>query len=121
MKRALPLIAAGAFSLGAIAFTADADAQQGGFIGPDNLRLVTVAEALELPDDSHVKVQGRIVRAIGDEKYEFTDDSATIVVEIDDDDWNGVEATPDLLVEVIGEIDRDWNGNELDVDSVRQL
>jgi uncharacterized protein (TIGR00156 family) len=120
MKRTLPLITAGALSLGAFSFAQDAGAQ-GGFSGPDNLRLVTVAEALELTDDTNVKMQGRIVRAVGDEKYEFTDDSATIVVEIDDDDWHGLEVTPELEVEVSGEIDQERSGNELDVDTIRQL
>jgi uncharacterized protein (TIGR00156 family) len=101
MKCTLPLITGCALALGALSFTADAEVQ-GGFSGPDDLRRVTVAQALELPDDTDVKVQGRIVKALGDEKYEFTDDSATIVVEIDDDDWHGLEATPELQVEISG-------------------
>jgi uncharacterized protein (TIGR00156 family) len=120
MKRTLSFIAAGALSVGTLSFTADADAQ-GGFSGPDNLRLVTVAEALELADDTNVKMQGRIVKAVGDEKYEFTDDSATIIVEIDDDEWGGVEATPELQVEISGEIDKERSGTELDVETIRQL
>jgi uncharacterized protein (TIGR00156 family) len=120
MKRSLPLITAGAVSLASIAFAADAGAQ-GGFSGPDNLREVTVAEALELPDDTDVKVQGYIVRALGDEKYEFRDDSGTIVVEIDDDEWGGVEATPDMQVEIAGEIDQERSGNELEAETVRAV
>lgn len=119
MKRSAKLLTAGALSFSAFSFAALANAQSGGFSGPDSLRLVTVAEALELTDDTHVKVQGRIVRSLGDEKYEFTDDSATITVEIDDDDWNGLEATPDMQVEVTGEIDAERAGNELDADTVR--
>lgn len=120
MKRSLHVLAGAMFSLGALSLAAHANAQ-GGFSGPDNLRVVTVAEALELPDDTHVKIQGRIVRSLGDEKYEFTDDSATIIVEIDDDDWGGLEATPDMQVEISGEIDEERNANELDADTIRQL
>ena len=119
MKLPAQLLTAGALSLSALSFAALANAQAGGYVGPDNLRLVTVAEALELADDAQVKVQGRIVKSLGDEKYEFTDDSATIIVEIDDDDWDGLEATPDMQVEVTGEIDQERNGNELEADTIR--
>lgn len=121
MKRSLTFSSAAALSLAALATAADADAQGGGFSGPDNLQQVTVAEALQLPDDTNVKLQGYIVRALGDEKYEFRDDSGTIVVEIDDDDWGGVDATPDIQVELTGEIDAERNGNELEAETVQRL
>ena len=120
MKRSLHLLAAGMLSVSALSLAAQAEGQ-GGFSGPDNLRVATVAEALELADDTHVKIRGQIVRSLGDEKYEFTDGSATIVVEIDDDDWGGLEATPDMQVEISGEIDEERSGNELDADTIRQL
>lgn len=93
----------------------------GGFRGPDSLRLVTVAEAGQLGDDTAVKLQGHIVRALGDGRYEFKDQTGTITVEIEREDWNGVEATPETLIEIQGEIDKDWyrSGVEVDVDSVR--
>jgi uncharacterized protein (TIGR00156 family) len=94
-------------------------AQGGGFTGPDAVRLVTVAEAIALPDDSVAKVQGVIVRSLGDEKYEFRDNSGTVTVEIDSDDWRGVEATPDVKLELLVEVDRDFRKVELDVESVR--
>jgi uncharacterized protein (TIGR00156 family) len=131
MEHSLPLLSlnsffvkslsVGALSLCALSLAGNADAQSGGFAGPDNLRLVTVAEALELPDDTDVKLQGYIVKALGDENYEFRDDSGTIVVEIDDDEWHGLEVTPDLHIELSGEIEKDWNGTELEVDTLRKL
>jgi uncharacterized protein (TIGR00156 family) len=75
---------------------------------------------MELPEDTDVKVRGYIVRSLGDEKYEFRDDSGTIVVEIDDDDWGGLEVTPDAHVEITGEIEEERNGNELDVETIRR-
>jgi uncharacterized protein (TIGR00156 family) len=120
MKHSIPLAVAGALFGGMLAIAPDAEAQ-GGFAGPDNLKLVTVGEALALPDDTDVKLQGYIVRSVGDEGYEFKDDSGTIIVEIDDDDWGGLEITPDIRVEISGEIEQERNGAELDVDSVRQL
>jgi len=120
MTRSLTFTAAGALSLLAFSLTHTAGAQSGGFAGPDNLRQVTVAEAAELPDDTGVKMRGYIARSLGDEKYEFSDDSGTIVVEIDDDDWGGFEVTPDVHVEITGEIEEERNGNELDVETIRR-
>jgi uncharacterized protein (TIGR00156 family) len=113
MRIALPVIA-----LSVLAFTAHAaDPTAGGFKGPDGATLVTAAKA----DNSFVKLQGYIVKSLGDEKYEFKDDSGTIVVEIDDDDWRGVEAGANDRVELRGEIDREWQRTELDADSVQLL
>ena len=106
-------------TLALLAFAATADDQRGGFKGPDSLQLVTAAEASQLGDDTAVKLQGHIVRAQGDETYEFKDDTGTLIVEIDNEDWNGVEATSESTVELRGEIDKEWNKTEVDVDSVR--
>ena len=117
MKIALPVLA-----MSIVALTAQADPPAaGGFKGPDGTALVTAAQATEMKDDSFVKLQGYIVKSLGDEKYEFRDDSGTIVVEIDDEDWRGVEAGPENRVELRGEIDRDLRQVELDVDSVELL
>ncbi len=118
MKQILAATALTVFTL-----AAQAAEPAGGFKGPDSLRLVTAAEASTLADDSAVKLQGHIIRSLGDEKYEFRDESGTITVEIDKEDWNGVEATPDTRIEIQGEIDKDWYrpGVEVDVDSVRLL
>lgn len=105
--------------LGALLFTTAALAQGGGgFTGPDDLRAVTTAEAATLADDTAVKLQGHVVRALGDERYEFRDEAGTMVVEIDGEDWRGVEATPETRVELRGEVDKEWNRAEIDVDGV---
>lgn len=114
MKHSLSVIA-----LCGLAVAAHADSKSGGFKGPDNFKLITVAEALEMPDDADVRVEGVIVKSLGDEKYEFRDDSGTMIVEIDNDDWNGLEATPDLRVQIHGEIDKEWQSTELDADGIR--
>jgi len=105
----------------ATAFAAAGFAQSGGFTGPDDLRLVTAAEAAELPDDTQVKMQGFIVRSLGDEKYEFKDDSGTLTVEIDDDDWRGLEVTPEDQVELWGEIEQERSGTELEAEAIRRV
>ncbi|AEY02245.1 hypothetical protein GU3_12450 [Oceanimonas sp. GK1] len=93
-------------------------AATGGFSGPDRTEQVSVSQALELGDDSQVRLTGVITESLGDEKYRFQDDSGSLVVEIDNEDWQGVEATPDTRLILWGEIDKDWNETELDVDRV---
>lgn len=108
-----------ALALAALAAAAE-EPVSGGFKGPDSLHLVTAAEATRLGDDTAVKLQGYIGRELGDERYEFKDDTGTLVVEIDKEDWNGVDVTPETRVELRGQIDKERNRTEADVDSIRQ-
>jgi uncharacterized protein (TIGR00156 family) len=89
----------------------------GGFVGPGSSS-VTVEQARQMRDDTPVVLSGRIVRSLGKDKYVFADSTADIVVEIDHDEWGGVNATPDTDVVLYGEVDRDWNAIEIDVDRV---
>lgn len=112
MRTAYPVLAL-------CAFGAVANAQSGGFTGPDGRELVSVAEAATLPDDTDVRLAGYIVESLGDEKYRFQDDSGSIIVEIDDDDWDGLEVSPGDRVEIAGEVEQEKRGAEIDVDTVR--
>lgn len=114
MKHSISVVALCGFAI-----AASADSKDGGFKGPDNFKTVTVAEALQLSDDAEVRVEGFIVKAVGDEKYEFRDDSGTMLVEIDDDDWRGLEVTPEVRVRIHGEIDKEWRDTQLDADGIR--
>lgn len=97
-----------------------AAAQTGGFVGPDGRKPpVNVVEVANLAEDTPVRLVGYIVKSLGDERYEFSDESGTIVVEIDDDEWNGLEITPNDQVEITGEIDREGDRLEVEVESVR--
>ncbi|HNP35635.1 MAG TPA: NirD/YgiW/YdeI family stress tolerance protein [Woeseiaceae bacterium] len=102
-----------------IAAAAQADTGAGGFQGPDGRSLVTAAEVEGLADDTQVRLLGYIVRKTGDEEYEFKDDSGTLIVEIDDDDWRGVNVSPGDKVQLTGEVDKEWNRTEVEVDSVQ--
>lgn len=117
MRAVLTGITLGLAAAGAAAQTPPA----GGFKGPDSATLVSAADAVNQADDTPVKLQGYILRALGDDKYEFKDESGTLVVEIDKEDWGGIEATPATRVELRGEIDKEWKKTEVDVDSVRLL
>ena len=89
----------------------------GGFTGPGP-GLVTVAQAKSMADDAKVALKGYIIQSLGGEKYIFKDDSGTITVEIDDEDWMGLTVGPSDLVEIQGEVDKEWTKVEIDVDRI---
>lgn len=89
----------------------------GGFTGPGP-SVVTVEQAKSMSDDTNVTLRGYITQSLGDEKYLFKDDTGTITVEIDDDDWRGLQVGPTDLVEIQGEVDKEWTRTEIDVDRV---
>lgn len=90
---------------------------RGGFTGP-GLEVSTVAEVAKLSDDTPVVVVGHIEKSLGDEKYLFKDASGAMTVEIDDDDWNGLNVTPQDLIEIRGEVDKDLFDIKIDADRV---
>ncbi len=98
----------------------NAQTPAGGFDGP-GIQQSTVKQVLELKDDTPVTVTGHIVRSLGDEKYEFTDGTATITVEIDNDDWHGMTVTPTDTVTLMGEVDKSLiDKAEIDVDRIEK-
>ena len=101
--------------------TSIAFAANGGFKDSVSPKKATVSEILKMNNNSYVAVQGNIVKRISDDKYSFKDSTGTIVVEIDDDKWGGVNAGTQDKLELIGEIEKKYNSTELDVDSVRKL
>ena len=53
-------------------------------------------------------------------KYVFKDDTGSIVVEIDDDDWGGLDVSPKDKVEIRGEVDTHMmKPTDIDVDTVQ--
>ena len=82
----------------------------------------TVATAKSLKDDTQVRLQGQVIRALGKDKYEFRDATGTLIVEIDNQKWHGKPITQQAQVILIGEIDRESDNQvELDVDEVRTV
>lgn len=83
-----------------------------------NTATVTISEAMQMPDDANVMIIGTITENLGNGKYKLKDNSGEVIIEIDNDDWVGVAATPGNTVQIMGEIDRDGNENiEIDVES----
>lgn len=100
----------------ALGLTSLANAQ---YVGPSDQKTPqSVAEILKNPvDDQKVILQGKIVRKVGKEKYLFSDGSAEIRVEIDDDVFPGQKIDQHTHVEIRGEVEKDFlESPEIDVD-----
>ena len=89
--------------------------------GSSQALITPVKKALRMRDDTIVILRGNLVRRIGDEKYLFHDATGEIIVEIDDDKWGGVTASPKDTLDLNCEIDRDFNSVKLDVKIVRKV
>ena len=90
---------------------------QAQYVNP-NQPTMTVAEVLTMRDDTPVVLTGKIDNALGDEKYQFTDGTGSIVIEVDDDSWRNVQITPNDTVQIRGDVDKGWFSTEIDVDEV---
>lgn len=92
----------------------------GGFNG-GAAGITTVKMALEnqYGEDTPVVLTGNILKSLGDEKYLFADSTGRIRVEIDREDWGGLNVTPSTKIMLYGEIDMKRSGKEIDVDYVR--
>lgn len=81
----------------------------------------TVASLANLPDDSLVSLTGKLVRALHNERYEFSDGTGTVVVEIDNELWQGRAVGANDTITIRGELDKSLNPLEkleIDVDIV---
>lgn len=89
------------------------------FTGPGAQEtLITVQAVLDNPqDDQMVTLRGRILEKVAHEKYAFTDDSGQIRIEIDDEVFPRQQITPDMVVEIYGEVEKDFMQDpEIDVE-----
>ncbi len=92
----------------------------GGFEGPNAVQntTLTVSEALKLSDESNVSLTGKIINSLGDEKYTFKDETGEVIIEIDDEDWNGIKVTPENTITINGEVDKElFKPAKIDVES----
>lgn len=97
-------------------------ASEGRPVGPQQgFAPMTVAQVQQARDDSLVEVRGRIIKRLSDEEYELQDATGTLVVEIDDDLWHGLQVTDQDEVLIQGEVDQDWGGTELEAKTFRLL
>lgn len=78
----------------------------------------TVTEVMALPDDTPVVIRGRITKNMGNNIFVFEDGSGTIMLEIDEESWNGNTVRVDDIVTVYGNVDKGSNYTEIDVNSI---
>lgn len=65
-------------------------------------------------DDQMVTLVGRLTRYLGEEHYEFADNTGTIEVELDDDmNWSHI--AKDQLIRIYGEVDKDLLSTTINV------
>lgn len=81
----------------------------------------TVSDLLKAPkDDQLVKFSGKIVKKIADEKYIFSDGTAEIRVDIDDELIATVPVDNSTKLTIVGEVDKDGPQDiEIDVKSIK--
>ncbi|MHC5224524.1 NirD/YgiW/YdeI family stress tolerance protein [Ignatzschineria sp. LJL83] len=88
-----------------------------GFTGTQNI--TTVAVAKEAKDDTKVTMEGTIVKHLGGEQYLFKDATGEMEIEIDHDDWKGVQVGPEDTVIIYGEVDHHrFKPTDIDVDRI---
>lgn len=95
-----------------------------GFIfKPTNITVETIDDIKNKKDDEIIVLQGVIERALGDEKYLFNDGTGTVIVEIDDDDFNGVVVSAGESIQITGEVDKgNWfEAESIEVKNIKKL
>lgn len=91
------------------------------FNGPEVASINAVNEALNAKNDSFVILTGNITKSLGNEMYLFEDKTGEIQIEIDDDNWMGVDVTPQDTIVIRGEVDGEWTTTTIDVDTIQKL
>jgi uncharacterized protein (TIGR00156 family) len=85
----------------------DSSASSGAFQGAvsPSAHLLTVADLLRNPVDAlKVTLRGNIIRKIGGDKYDFSDGTGEIRVDIDHSEWPAEPVNEKTTVEIIGEV-----------------
>ena len=98
------------------------EAKKGFIFIPENVVIETVENVKNKADETFVYMQGQIVKALGDNKYAFTDKTGEIMLEIDNDEFNGVTVTAGEFIEISGEVDKEkMKPTKVEVKSIKKL
>lgn len=115
------LIAAGVITTAGIVL-ANTTTHQNIVNQPAIATIKTVQQALSANDDAQVELRGNVVKSLGDEKYQFRDQTGSITVEIDHELWQAKPISANTPVTLIGEVDVDYKPTkrvEIDVKSIQ--
>ncbi len=94
-------------SAGAVGVSFAADAEQ-----------VTAAVAKTHDSESWVMLEGYVVESIGNERYQFKDDSGEIEVHIEPEEWRMHKVTKDTRVRILGQLKKHGDRIEVKADRV---
>ncbi|MGI2260953.1 NirD/YgiW/YdeI family stress tolerance protein [Shewanella sp. GXUN23E] len=90
--------------------------------GPGAQAQITSASAVkDAQDGAKAQLTGKLVKSLGDEKYQFQDESGMVIVDIDDDLLRNVQVDENTPVVLVGEVDNDWDGQEVDIEVISLL
>jgi len=101
------------------AFEGGPKAPDGGFKGPAvKAEVDTVAKALKARDESPCVLEGRILSAGPEhEEYVFQDATGKLIIELDDELFQGRTVTPENVIRIWGEVDTKFGrDSEVEVD-----
>ena len=113
MKKLLSLTA-----ISALALTTVANAQ---YVekNPTEVEILTIEQIQTLPEDTKITTKGKISKKLNDEKYQLTNGTQNIIIEIDDEIWNGQKVTADDMIIITGEVDKDmFKDATIDVETI---
>lgn len=79
-----------------------------------------VADVINYTDSMPVKLQGKIVQYLGDEKYIFEDGSGAIIIELPDSIVDKMDLTTQDIVTIHGHVDKGDISNEIDVYTIEK-
>ena len=96
MKKIATILATTLFTSSAFAgFVSNQPQNAGNEKYPTHKINTTVADKSLWKDDQQFFLKGKITKQIGKELYLFTDGTGEVAVEIDNDDWDGVDIQQD--------------------------
>lgn len=91
----------------------------GGFASKGAMSASTVKQAITLPDDARVILEGKITSEFRPEHYQFVDKNGdAIEVEIDHEDWRGVTVDENTPVRIYGKVNKDFMKTSIDAKSI---
>ena len=88
------------------------------FVDPNLEQVSTVADVLQMKNDTMVSVRGKIQKQVKKNKYLFSDDTGSVIVEIKPKTWRGLDVGPNDAVHISGEVDRDWSSLEIEAETI---
>ncbi|OOH88131.1 hypothetical protein BMT54_08975 [Pasteurellaceae bacterium 15-036681] len=96
--------------------------QKGGFVGTNQTAsITTIAQALKAADNAQVQITGKIQRQVKDDEFIFRDETGEILIDVDDDAWQGQNITQNDTITIYGKVDEEsFKANEIEVYRVQK-